>query len=299
MAGGDTQEEETPLDIPRHLRYWKRCLRSPLPHGYVSNEGNRLALAYFIVNSIAILTPSGKREEGQRQQQLEQLILPEERRALREWVLSHQHGGGGFCGTSSLTFPIRDYEEWSFETQTPEIEHSGLANIAATLFALQLLALLADEDDEDNDVFRGVDRVRTLRWLRRLQRDDGSFGEVLRELPGKGWAIQGGFDMRYCYIAASIRWFLRGDVKEGETGWVEDFDTEGLARYILNSQVSTSSSLEFLPHGNCSLNWPYYRHMTAGSLPAHEKSHTVSVLSNSYQHTTHLFLESPPCLTLQ
>ena len=43
--------------------------------------------------------------------------------------------------------------------------------------------------------------------------------------------------MRYCYIATSIRWFLRGDVKEGEPGWVEDFDTEGLTRYILTSQV--------------------------------------------------------------
>ncbi|KAM7218842.1 Terpenoid cyclases/protein prenyltransferase alpha-alpha toroid [Rhypophila decipiens] len=221
---GDTREEAS-LNIPRHLKYWQRCLRSVLPSVYQSNEGNRLALSYFIVNSIAILTPDKCENE--------KLISPDERRALREWVLSHQHGQGGFCGTSTLTFPLHAYDEWDFDNKKPETEHSGLANIAATIFALQLLALLSDDDD----VFRGVDRVRTLRWLRRLQREDGSFGEVLRELPGRGWFIGGGSDMRYCYIAASIRWFLRGDVKEGEPGWVEDFDTDGLVRYILNSQT--------------------------------------------------------------
>lgn len=223
--------KEATLDITRHLSYWKRCLRSPLPDAYLSNEGNRLALAYFIINSIAILTPPPSSADQQNQQN--PLIAPDERRALREWVLSHQHAGGGFCGTSSLVFPLRDYEEWDFDTKAPCLEHSGLANIAATLFGLQLLALLADDDD----AFRGVDRVRILRWLKKLQREDGSFGEVLRKLPGHGWFIGGGYDMRYCYIATSIRWFLRGDVKEGEPSWVEDFDADGLARYILTSQV--------------------------------------------------------------
>ena len=227
-----SNRREATLDIPRQLSYWKRCLRSPLPHAYLSNEGNRLALAYFIINSITILTPPPSSTD---QQQQKPLIAPDERKALREWVLSHQHAGGGFCGTSSLVFPLRDYEEWDFDTKSPSLEHSGLANIAATLFGLQLLALLAADDDDD--VFRGVDRVRTLRWLKELQRGDGSFGEVLRKLPEQGWFIGGGYDMRYCYIATSIRWFLRGDVKEGEPGWVEDFDTEGLAKYILNSQV--------------------------------------------------------------
>ncbi|KAK0739033.1 terpenoid cyclases/protein prenyltransferase alpha-alpha toroid [Apiosordaria backusii] len=111
-----------------------------------------------------------------------------------------------------------------------------MANAPGTLFALQLLALLADEDGPEG-AFDGVDRVQTLRWLRRLQREDGSFGEVLRLLPSQGWFIGGGYDMRHCYIAASIRWMLRGGVKEGEPGWVEDFDTEKLASYILSSQT--------------------------------------------------------------
>jgi len=235
MAAADSPPSST-LDIPRQLKYWKMCLRSPLPDAYLSNEGNRMALAYFLINSIAMLTPPGPAN-------LTPLISPAECKQLRQWILSHQHPGGGFSGTSSLVFPLSSgaYDEWDFATDARETEHSGLASIAATLFALQLLALLSD-DESPGGAFRGVNRVRTLRWLKSLQREDGSFGEALRRLPGKGWSIAGGYDMRYCYVAASIRWMLRGDTKEGEAGWVEDFDTENLARYILQSQVFLSPS---------------------------------------------------------
>lgn len=223
--------EPPTLDIDRHLKYWKMCLRSPLPGAYLSNEGNRMALAYFIINSITILTPPGSERTP--------LIPPKEKRRIREWILFHQHPGGGFSGTSSLVFPLHVYDEWDSEAGERSLEHAGLANIAATLFALQLLALLSDEDNAE-DAFKGVDRPKLLRWLKRLQREDGSFGEVLRLLPGKGWFIAGGNDMRYCYVATAIRWMLRGDVKEGEPGWVEDFDTESLAGYILKTQVYLS-----------------------------------------------------------
>ncbi|KAK4201674.1 terpenoid cyclases/protein prenyltransferase alpha-alpha toroid [Triangularia verruculosa] len=222
---------EPALDIGRHLKYWKMCLQSPLPHHYLSNEGNRMALAYFIINSIVILTPNSNDTNTENP-----LITPQDRRKLRQWVLSHQHPGGGFSPSSSLVFPLQGYEQWEPETGSQATEPAGMANAPGTLFALQLLALLADEDDPEG-AFDGVDRVQTLRWLRRLQREDGSFGEVLRLLPGQGWFIGGGYDMRYCYIAASIRWMLRGKVKEGEPGWVEDIDTERLANYILSSQT--------------------------------------------------------------
>jgi geranylgeranyl transferase type-1 subunit beta len=255
MAEAPDQPEPV-LDHERHLRYWKMCLQSPLPRHYLSNEGNRMALAYFIINAISILTPPpaaaspmGGEQQQQQQQQEQQsasqrkppLIPPEDRRRLRGWVLSHQQPGGGFAGTSSLVFPLQaPYEQWERETGAREAEGAGLANLPATMFALQLLALLADEDDPAG-AFRGMDRVQTLRWLRRLQRADGSFGEVVKLLPGHGWFIGGGYDMRYCYLAAAIRWMLRGDVKEGEPGWVEDIDTRGLANYILNSQVRPPS----------------------------------------------------------
>jgi geranylgeranyl transferase type-1 subunit beta len=240
----DTPEPPEPtLDIDRHLKYWKMCLQAPLPVHYLSNDGNRMALAYFIINSIAILTPPPSETSSSQTEAKPEgapLIPPEDRPKLRQWVLSHQQPGGGFTSTSTLLFPVKGYEFLERETGAEEREGgAGMANLPATLFALQLLALLADEDDEAG-AFSGVDRVQTLRWLRRLQREDGSFGEVLKLLPGKGWFIGGGYDMRYCYIAASIRWMLRGDVREGEPGWVEDFDTGGLARYILGSQVCSS-----------------------------------------------------------
>ncbi|EAA30405.1 terpenoid cyclases/Protein prenyltransferase [Neurospora crassa] len=231
-------EQEWPyLDVLRHLRYWKMCIRAPLPHVYLSNESNRLALAYFIVNSVTLLTPPPSERTPQTP---EPLISREDKRAMRKWVLHHQHPTGGFCGTSSLVFPLHSYDTYNSNTKTSdEPDHAGLANITSTLFALQLLALLADEEDEaaGENVFEGVDRVGTLRFLKSLQREDGSFGEALSDLPGHGRFIAGGYDMRYCYIATAIRWILRGDVEEGSPGWVEDFDTEALARYILNSQT--------------------------------------------------------------
>ncbi|KAK3376857.1 terpenoid cyclases/protein prenyltransferase alpha-alpha toroid [Lasiosphaeria ovina] len=239
-------DAEPSLDVARHLKYWKMCLQYPLPDLYLSNETNRIALAYFIVSSVTLLTSSGPASEGSPKP----LIPPEHRKRLREWVLSHQHSAGGFCGTSSLVPPFRDYDEWDFDQGTRTAEHTGLANLAASLFALQLLALLADDDDPEG-AFRGVDRVQTLRWLRQLQRDDGSFGESRLQLPGRGWFIGGGYDMRYCYIATCIRWILRGDVREGDAAWVEDFNTEKLVQYILDSQTydgGFAGSSEEEPH---------------------------------------------------
>ncbi|KAK3984110.1 terpenoid cyclases/protein prenyltransferase alpha-alpha toroid [Cladorrhinum sp. PSN332] len=258
MPDPEDHHHHPSLDIPRHLRYWKMCLSAPLPHHYLSNEGNRLALAYFIVNSIVILTPPANTTAAAEAQNQSILIPPSDRHRLRQWVLSHQHPGGGFCPSSSLVFPLRGYEEW--EPSTTESTYPGMANIPGTIFALQLLALLADEDDPEG-AFNGVDRVRTLRWLRRLQREDGSFGEVLREIPSGGgddgkktgtggkWEILGGYDMRYCYIAASIRWMLLGGGGEGEEKL--DFDAEGLKRYILSSQTydgGFAASSEEEPH---------------------------------------------------
>ncbi|KAK0648925.1 terpenoid cyclases/protein prenyltransferase alpha-alpha toroid [Cercophora newfieldiana] len=99
-----------------------------------------------------------------------------------------------------------------------------------------------------------------MRSRGRLQREDGSFGEALRRLPNQGWYIAGGYDMRYCYIAAAIRWIMRGDVEQGDSRWVEDIDVEGLASYIQRSQTydggfAGSSSEE--PHAGyayCAVN---------------------------------------------
>ena len=48
------------LDKARHLKYWTRCLRSPLPQQYTGNDSARLLLGFFIVGAVELLTlPSG------------------------------------------------------------------------------------------------------------------------------------------------------------------------------------------------------------------------------------------------
>ncbi|KAH6623764.1 terpenoid cyclases/protein prenyltransferase alpha-alpha toroid [Chaetomium tenue] len=236
-ANGDATTEPT-LDIDRHLKYWKMCLQAPLPNHYLSNEGVRMTLAYFIVNSIRILTPTPSPTSTTPPKP--PLIPPSDHRRLRQWVLSHQQPGGGFAPSSTLLSPPTTTITTTTTTANNPINPdpsapTSLANLPATLFALQLLALLADEGEEER-AFEGVDRVQTLRWLRRLQRADGSFGEAVSWMPGKeAWLVGGGYDMRYCYIAVAVRWMLRGEEGEGEG--VGDLDVRGLERYILGSQT--------------------------------------------------------------
>ncbi|KAL2106538.1 hypothetical protein VUR80DRAFT_6578 [Thermomyces stellatus] len=200
-----------PLEKPRHIRYWQRCHSTLLPAHYTSHDSTRMTLAYFITSALTLLsTPSAP------------LLSPADKAALRAWVLSLQHPNGGFAGSPTHLLPRARYH-------LPTAAASD-ANLAATYFALLLLAIAADED---GCAFAGVDRRLTLRWLRRLQRPDGSFGEVA---DGRG-GVSGGRDMRYCYLAACIRWCLRGDVKEGDDAWVEDIDVDGLVGHIRRAQT--------------------------------------------------------------
>lgn len=97
------------------------------------------------------------------------------------------------------------------------------ANLAATYFALAALMVLGE----------GMERVRRrecLQWVRSLQRQNGSFGEGM----GKGGQVEGGEDMRFCYLASGVRWMLRrGKIEEAE-----DVNVAGLVRYVESSVVS-------------------------------------------------------------
>ncbi len=244
---------DPPFNRDIHLRYQQRCLRSFLPRPYTANDSTRMLLGCFAVAAIDLLSPPSS-------DPTKPIITLADRRLFREWILACQHPGGGFCGSPTHALPAHEYEGYDFDTQRAEPGTPGAANIAATYFALQLLAVLAEGDGAAaTSAFAGVDRVATLSWLRRLQREDGSFGEVLVEIPSKGgkkktWLVAGGRDMRYCYLAAMIRWVLRGDVKPGERGWVEDIDVEALATHIRNGQTydggfAESSTHE--SHGGC------------------------------------------------
>lgn len=286
---------DPPLDKPRHLRYWQRCVRTLLPHHYTSMDSTRLSLGFFIVASIDLLTPSPSTSSSTSTTASttpdsppdKPLLTPSDRRRLRQWVLSCQHPQGGFCGSPTHVLP-------------PEHQHDSTENahIGGTYFALLLLALLADNDDDTGpssstrasaaSAFAGVDRVRTLRWLRRLQRpEDGSFGEIVYDPPLSATAtatatatttsgdndnkktnnngngdrtgddnarskpmIAGGKDMRYCYLAAAVRWMLRGasDDADGDDDYVEDIDVPALVAHIRRGQTYDGGFAESWRH---------------------------------------------------
>ncbi|KAL1854418.1 geranylgeranyl transferase type-1 subunit beta [Diaporthe australafricana] len=236
---------DPPLDKPRHLRYWQRCARTLLPHHYTPNDSQRVTLGFFIIAAIDLLSSPDDPKP---------LLSPADRRGLRSWVLSCQHPHGGFCGSPTHVFPPgRD-----------DSDAGGNANIAATYFALLLLPMLTEDGHAEGGAYAGVDRAKTLRWLRRLQRvdGDGSFGEVIYELPSfdsagekedagterRRYIVGGGKDMRYCYLAATIRWILRGDVAETDDAYVEDIDVAALVRHIRRSQSYDGGFSESLGH---------------------------------------------------
>ncbi|GAO19340.1 hypothetical protein UVI_02008700 [Ustilaginoidea virens] len=181
------------LDVAQHIRYWQRCFNSHLPSLYTPNDSTRLTFASFIVSALELLSSP---------------LSAEDRTSIQSWVLSLQHPDGGFCGSPTHMLPGQD-------------AFKGSANLAATFFALLLLAIAADSDAEARAAFARVRRRKLLRWLRRLQRQDGSFGQVLWE----GEAV-GGRDMRHSYLASCIRWMLRGglDKDQDPAGHEDDID---------------------------------------------------------------------------
>lgn len=85
------------------------------------------------------------------------------------------------------------------------------------------------------DTLERVKRKECLAWLETLQLGDGSFGEAV----GEGGKIEGGGDIRYCYLAAAVRWVLRGGQKSvGDDESVQDIKVPALVGFITSSQVS-------------------------------------------------------------
>ena len=109
------------------------------------------------------------------------------------------------------------------------------ANLAATYFALATLVILKD------DLSR-VRRTECLQWLRRLQLEDGSFGELREEQD----RVNGGSDVRFGYCAASVRWILRRGMDMETTDMSSDIDVGALARSVssLGVRAQTKESSE-------------------------------------------------------
>lgn len=192
------------LNKEKHIRYWLRCLKTHLPNPYTSNEAQRMSLAFFILFALDLLDALHTRTTAS------------ERSDYANWILRCQHPDGGFRGFTGTTTGGENRNEWD------------AANLAATYFACAALAVLGV----------GLERVRRkecLEWVRRLQRGNGSFGEGI----GKGGVVEGAEDMRFCYLAAVTRWFLRrGD----DMDEVEDIDVEGLVKWVEASVVSKTTN---------------------------------------------------------
>ncbi|KAI4102307.1 MAG: hypothetical protein LQ339_004662 [Xanthoria mediterranea] len=183
-----------------HIRYFLRCLKTHLPTAYTSNDSQRMTLAFFVLCGLDLLGA------------LEANTTEDEREAYVAWIYTCQHPDGGFRGFTGADLG---------EERTQDNEHWDPANIAATYFALASLVILGDD-------LSWVKRSQCLRWLKRLQLSDGTFGEALG---GEGDA-HSGRDMRFCYCAAAIRWILASGTTEEE-----DIDVDGLVRFIEASQT--------------------------------------------------------------
>ena len=194
------------LNTERHIKYYLRCLKTFLPSAYLSNDSNRMLLAFLTLTGLDVLGA------------LHPKTTPEERQSYINWIYHCQVPTGGFRGFSGTNFGeinrTQDNEAWD------------PANVPATFFALVNLLILGDD-------LKNVKRVECLKWLPKMQRDNGGFGEVL----GPGGKVEGSSDLRYCCCAAGIRYILRGSQSKGVEG-VEDIDVSRLMTFIQACQVS-------------------------------------------------------------
>ncbi|KAI6777871.1 farnesyltransferase geranylgeranyltransferase type-1 subunit alpha [Emericellopsis cladophorae] len=208
-------QSEPAFEKDRHIKYWKRCHDTYLPSPYTASDSTRLMWACFTYSALDILYVP---------------LDPEDAAIVRTWVLNLQHPQGGFCGS-----PAHGHKG-----QTAD---QGHANLAATFFALVLLAVVAEHGEAGADAYAGVNRQQTLSWLRQLQRDDGSFGQNM-------WDGQpvGGRDTRHSYLASSVRWMLRGDPGKGSTAEEEDIDVEAMIKHIRRGQTYDGGLAEASSH---------------------------------------------------
>jgi geranylgeranyl transferase type-1 subunit beta len=200
--------DELRFDTELHTKYWKRCLKAVLPTGYTANDSSRMTLGFFTLCALDILD------------QQKNLLSEKERVDIRDWILSCQHPNGGFCGSTNHRFPDSYYADVGHGKQLMDP-----ANLPATFFAILSLTFVGNLNQ--------VRRRDCLKWLKKLQRDDGSFGELLTA----DGTIQGGRDMRYCYVASVVRWMLGGDQLSKE----EDIDVDKLVDHLRNGQVVDTS----------------------------------------------------------
>lgn len=193
------------FNTERHVKYYLRCLKTFLPSAYTSNDSSRMLLAFLTLSGLDVLGV------------LQSKTTPEERQGYIDWLYHCQVPSGGFRG-----FPGTDFGPGK---RNKDNEAWDPANVPATFFALVNLLILGD------DLSR-VKRRECLEWLPKVQRADGSFGELV----GPEGSVGGPRDLRYCCCAAGIRYVLRGRSETGLEG-VPDIDVLGFISFIEACQV--------------------------------------------------------------
>jgi geranylgeranyl transferase type-1 subunit beta len=195
---------ETQLHYAQHIKYWRRNLKTLLPHFYTSNDSNRMLLALFTVSALDILGD------------LDAALSAGERQGYIDWVYRCQLPEGGF-----RPWPGSDFGTMSSDSN----KRWDPPHIPGTFFALLTLVVLGD------DLAR-IKRRETLVWLLRMQRPEGSFGETVDD---DGF-VHGGNDSRFGYMATAIRWILRGDL-EGPCEGVADIDVDNFVTCVREAET--------------------------------------------------------------
>jgi geranylgeranyl transferase type-1 subunit beta len=189
--------DESKLNYAAQIRYWRRNLKTFLPHHYTGNDANRMMLGTFIVSALDILGD------------LPSALSTEERQGFIDWVYHCQLPEGGFRPAPATNFGgARNDDNKIWDP----------AHVPGTFFALLLLVILGDSLEK-------VKRRELLIWLTKLQRPDGSFGETL----GEDGQVEGGNDSRFGYMGTAIRWILRGDL-EGPVDGVPDIKVDQVVK---------------------------------------------------------------------
>jgi geranylgeranyl transferase type-1 subunit beta len=196
-------DANTQLNYARHIKYWRRNLKTLLPHFYTSNDSNRMLLALFTVSALDILGD------------LDAALSAEERQGHIEWVYSCQLPEGGFRPWPGSNYGV---------LRSEENKNWDPAHIPGTFFALLTLVVLGDDLER-------VKRKEILIWLLKMQRPEGSFGETL----GDGDYVHGGNDSRFGYMATAIRWILRGDL-EGPCEGVPDINVDNFVACVRRAE---------------------------------------------------------------
>lgn len=186
------------METAKHTKYFSRCLFL-MPAQATSQDGNRLAIAYFGLSGLDLLGT------------LKDFVKTEKDRVQWiDWIHSQQVASGeGFRGSPTFDLgPNPDISDDARRRYDP-------ANLAATFFALCCLGILGDKD-----VFKRVDRAKIMAYVASCQRPDGSFGGYCAD-----GVIASDYDMRYCYLATSIRRICgRKDL--------QDIDVAAMVRHI-------------------------------------------------------------------